>query len=106
MLRQLSDPIAWTDISNGDTVTGLTLIRDERGRDILLAIDYSDHSQEEVESRVTETVVYFKDSCWKNIRFCEDEGKDQASPLIENGVLRGVHLKLHMHQSCMIELVK
>lgn len=104
MLRQLSDPIAWTDISNGDTVTGLTLIRDERGRDILLAIDYSDHSQEEVESRVTETVVCFKDSGWKNIRFCEDEGKDQASPLIENGVLRGVHLKLHMHQSCMIEL--
>ncbi|MEA4888971.1 MAG: hypothetical protein VB070_05870 [Clostridiaceae bacterium] len=105
ILRQISSPLAWTDTAHGETCTGLSLFRDKQGREILLSIDYSDHDPDSVDNRITETTVFFGRNNWHAIKCCENTDTEQASPLIENGVLRGVMFRLRMHESCIIELV-
>ena len=97
ILKELSSPLA-----TSDKECGITLVRDESGNDILLAIDYSRYDQTELDLEREYTVTLNAD-----YRDCVAlDGKPIRKLISESGRLDGIVVSLRQHESALIKLTR
>ena len=97
LLHELTDPAAVADHK-----CGITLLEDENGNELLLAIDYSRYDQSEIDLAREYTVrlnADYRDAV------CLD-GKPMRKLIAESGRLDGIVITLRQHESALIKLRK
>jgi len=81
---------------------GITLLRDESGSKLLLAIDYSRHDESEInlerEYTVTLNTDYSDATCL--------DGKKMRRLKNGNGMLDAITVTLRQHESALIKLIR
>ncbi len=97
VMRNLSCPNAITDDAN----CGLTLFEDTNKNTMLLAIDYSNHDQAK-QDIATEKTIMFKGCDYTNA--VAVDGREIRCLRNENGILDGIAVALHPHESALIRL--
>ena len=95
ILKSLTSPLA-----RADRECGITLVTDEGGRDLLVAIDYSAHDQSKINEETEYTVTLSAD--YKDA--CSLDGKPIRKLISEEGRLDAVTVTLRQHESALIEL--
>jgi len=96
LLYELASPLAVCDRE-----LGITLLRDEGEKDILLAIDYSRYDQSQIDRKREYTVTLNE-----NYTDCECLDAKPIRKLISaSGRLDGIVVRLRQHESALIKLV-
>ena len=96
-MRSLSCPVACT----GDENCGVSLFTDTNGGALLLVVDYSVHDQAKLQS-VTEKTVTLPGSEWHGAEAVD--GRALRRLIGKDGVLEGIAVALHPHESALIRL--
>lgn len=97
LMRSLSRPVACT----GDENCGVSLFTDTNGGALLLVVDYAEHDQAKLQS-VTEKTVMLPGSGWHGAEAVD--GRTLRRLIGEDGVLEGIAVALHPHESALIRL--
>ena len=96
IVKELSDPIATAE------ECGITLLEDNDGNTLILAIDYSEHDDAKI-YMATEKTVYLNKKTYRDAR-CLD-GKPIRRLLSKDGTLDGIVVTLRRHESALIQLI-
>lgn len=97
LMRSLSTPVAYTE----DEHCGISLFTDTQGNTMLLVVDYSAHDQSKLQT-VTEKTVMLSGSCLRGAEAVD--GRALRRLIGDDGVLEGISVALHPHESALIRL--
>ena len=94
---ECSSPIARTS----DERCGITVFEDTHGNQMLLVIDYSVHDQSKIDTKKEKTIM-FSDSQLHGAEAVD--GKSIRRLIRCDGILDGITVELHPHESVLIRL--